>query len=98
MPSDLENRETGSADDRLQSLELVVAVQSAMIAALLKEFSAKSPSSIAVITDIVRNEISRSTEPESNEREIVMRSVKKVFDCAFDTSKTLDMIKTASSR
>lgn len=98
MFNDVEKLEVEEVDEKLKNLELVVAAQGAMITALLKELTSKSPSSIAVITDIVRTEIARFTKPESDERAVVQHSVKKVFDSAFEISQTLNLIKASSSR
>ncbi|AKE10939.1 hypothetical protein [Serratia liquefaciens] len=95
--NDVEKLSVEEVDAKLKTLELVVAAQGAMITALLKELTSKSPSSLAVITDIVRTEIARFTEPESDERAVVHQSAKKVFDSAFETSQTLNLIKASSS-
>lgn len=98
MLNDVEKLDGEGGDARLKSLELTVAAQGVMITALLKELTSKSPSSIEAITDIVRTGISGFTRPESDERAAILRSVKQVFDSAFETSQTLNLIKVSSSR
>jgi hypothetical protein len=98
MLNDVEKLDGEGVDARLKSLELTVAAQGVMITALLKELTSKSPSSIEAITDIVRTGISDFTRPESDERAAILRSVKQVFDSAFETSQTLNLIKVSSSR
>ncbi|WP_157765432.1 hypothetical protein [Serratia sp. BW106] len=98
MLNDVEKLSGEEVDARLKSLELTLAAQGVMITALLKELTTKSPSSMEAITDLVRAEISRVTKPESDERAVIQQSVKQVFDSAFETSQTLNLIKASSSR
>lgn len=98
MLNDVEKLSGEEVDARLKSLELTLAAQGVMITALLKELTTKSPSSMEAITDLVRTEISRVTKPESDERAVIQQSVKQVFDSAFETSQTLNLIKASSSR